>query len=215
MQHLCLYNIGSGKRGVGLKFDKEKFALLLIKARGERSINQYALHSGVTSAHISRLSRALLDSPPTPQTIGKLAKSAYNGVTYEDFMDAAGYIPDAYSDATFKYDEVQKEILIAKESGVEINHETAQEMVENRKRFSDNKKSVDYMFHAKTLADALVRLAELDIEYNFDDETMLALVRKVKDKYGLPRAQGAERAAHGPKFPGSGAMDKGKRGTKK
>ncbi|CEP67106.1 Uncharacterized [Moorella glycerini] len=75
-------------------FNKEKFAQLLNKARGDRSINQYALQSGVTSAHISRLSRALLNSPPTPQTIKKLADHAYNNVTYEDLMAAAGYLPE-------------------------------------------------------------------------------------------------------------------------
>jgi hypothetical protein len=36
-------------------FNKEKFAELLDKAKGERSINNYAMKSGVTSAHISRL----------------------------------------------------------------------------------------------------------------------------------------------------------------
>ncbi|WP_207666871.1 hypothetical protein [Desulfofundulus salinus] len=79
-------------------FDKKEFARLLNKARGDRSINQYALHSGVTAAHISRLSRALLDSPPTPQTIKKLADHAYNNVTYEDLMAAAGYLPEKEQD---------------------------------------------------------------------------------------------------------------------
>jgi len=77
------------------RFDKERFARLLIRARGNRSINQYAMRSGVTSAHISRLSRGLLDTPPTPQTIRKLADCAHNGVTYEQLMEAAGYIEAA------------------------------------------------------------------------------------------------------------------------
>lgn len=72
--------------------DKNKFALLLRKAKGpERSLNQYAIDSGVSSAHISRLLRGLLDTPPTPQTIEKLAEHAFGGVTYEQFMEAAGY----------------------------------------------------------------------------------------------------------------------------
>lgn len=73
-------------------FDKTAFATLLIQAKGDRSINEYALHSGVTAAHISRLSRALLDAPPSPQTIQKLADKAYNNVTYDDMMIAAGHI---------------------------------------------------------------------------------------------------------------------------
>lgn len=73
-------------------FDKDRFAYLLRKAKGpERSLNQYALDSGVSAAHISRLMRGLLDAPPTPQTIEKLAEFAYGGVTYEQFMEAAGY----------------------------------------------------------------------------------------------------------------------------
>lgn len=74
-------------------FDKTKFAELLLIAKGDRSINQYAQQSRITAAHISRLSRSLLDSPPTPQTIKKLADHAYNNITYEDMMAAAGYIP--------------------------------------------------------------------------------------------------------------------------
>ncbi|MED4979435.1 XRE family transcriptional regulator [Geobacillus stearothermophilus] len=77
-----------------MSFDKQKFAELLEKAKGNRSINHYAQKSGVTSAHISRLLRCLLDSPPTPQTIKKLADHAHNEVTYEDLMRAAGYIDD-------------------------------------------------------------------------------------------------------------------------
>ncbi len=73
-------------------FNKDKFAKLLQVAQGERSLNKYAFESGVTSAHISRLSRCLLDTPPSPQTIKKLAACAHNEVRYEDFMVAAGYL---------------------------------------------------------------------------------------------------------------------------
>ncbi|MDD4334796.1 MAG: helix-turn-helix transcriptional regulator [Desulfotomaculaceae bacterium] len=72
----------------------------------------------------------------------------------------------------------------------------------------DNENRVASMFQAKTLADALLRLAELDIEYNFDDDTMFKLVRKAREKYGLPKAKGADPAAHGPKNPGSGVFGK-------
>lgn len=89
-------------------FDKNKFALLLRKAKGpERSLNQYAIDSGVSSAHISRLMRGLLDTPPTPQTIEKLAEFAYGGVTYEQFMEAAGYGSRVKEEAA-KYETSQK-----------------------------------------------------------------------------------------------------------
>lgn len=73
-------------------FNKQKFAQLLLKAKGERSINQYALHCGISAAHISRLIRNLIDTPPNPETIVKFADKAYNGITYNQLMEAAGYI---------------------------------------------------------------------------------------------------------------------------
>ena len=36
----------------------------------------------------------MIDAPPTPETISKFAKKAYNGVTYKDFMIAAGHISE-------------------------------------------------------------------------------------------------------------------------
>ncbi|EOC99343.1 hypothetical protein [Caldisalinibacter kiritimatiensis] len=75
-------------------FNKESFALLLDKAKGDRSINQYANETGVSAAHISRFLREMIDSPPTPETISKFAKYAANGVSYRDLMIAAGYISE-------------------------------------------------------------------------------------------------------------------------
>lgn len=76
-------------------FNKEKFADLLNTAKGRRSINQYAADSDVTSAHISRLLRSLLDTPPSPQTIRKLADSAENDITYFELMAAAGHLQES------------------------------------------------------------------------------------------------------------------------
>ena len=73
-------------------FNKARFAYLLNKAKGNRSINKYATETNVSVSHISRLLRELLDSPPNPETISKLASKANNGVTYKDLMIAAGYI---------------------------------------------------------------------------------------------------------------------------
>jgi transcriptional regulator with XRE-family HTH domain len=78
-------------------FSKEKFASLVNMAIGERSLNEYARQTGVSAAHISRLSRALLDTPPNPQTIKKLADFASNNVSYHDLMSAAGYLEQSKS----------------------------------------------------------------------------------------------------------------------
>ncbi|MGO1368548.1 hypothetical protein [Senegalia sp. (in: firmicutes)] len=73
-------------------FNKEVFAALLEKAKGDRSINKYAEETSVSAAHISRFLRQMIDAPPTPETISKFADKAYNDVTYKDMMSAAGYI---------------------------------------------------------------------------------------------------------------------------
>lgn len=72
-------------------FNKELFARLLKVAKGERSINHYGNVSQVDPSYISRLERKLVARPPSPEVIKKLAKKAY-GVTYQDFMIAAGHI---------------------------------------------------------------------------------------------------------------------------
>ncbi|MCB2308642.1 hypothetical protein LGL08_19055 [Clostridium estertheticum] len=76
------------------KFDLVTFAILLEKAKGDRSINQYANTINISAAHISRLLRKLVKSPPSPDTISKFASGACNGVTYNDLMLAAGHIDD-------------------------------------------------------------------------------------------------------------------------
>ena len=74
------------------KFNTVTFALLLEKAKGDRSITQYANKIDVSAAHISRLLRKLVKSPPAPDTIYKFASDAYNGITYSELMLAAGHI---------------------------------------------------------------------------------------------------------------------------
>ncbi|HEY8889907.1 MAG TPA: hypothetical protein VIM70_06595 [Clostridium sp.] len=75
-------------------FDLVTFAILLEKAKGDRSINQYANTIGVSAAHISRLLRSLVKAPPSPETINKFASGAYNEVTYGELMLAAGHIDE-------------------------------------------------------------------------------------------------------------------------
>ena len=93
-----------------MTFDKELFAVLLKKAKGEdRSINKYAADIDISPAHISRLIRSKIDKAPSPETINKFALGAYNGVTYEMLMQAAGHIiknTDSFESANsnWKYD---------------------------------------------------------------------------------------------------------------
>lgn len=73
-------------------FNKDLFAELLERAKGQRSINRYAEETGVSAAHISRFLRNLIDAAPTPDTISKLSSKAYNDISYKDLMAAAGHI---------------------------------------------------------------------------------------------------------------------------
>ena len=74
------------------QFNKEEFAVLLDRAKGDRSINNFANETGVSAAHISRFLRQMIASPPTPETISKFAAKAHNEVSYQDLMVAAGHI---------------------------------------------------------------------------------------------------------------------------
>ncbi|MFZ5649458.1 MAG: hypothetical protein ACOY4I_01205 [Bacillota bacterium] len=76
------------------KFDKKTFSELLIKAMGDRKMSEYAHHAGISLTYLSELIREQRDNQPMPPTIKKLADKAYNGVTYEELMAAAGHLPE-------------------------------------------------------------------------------------------------------------------------
>jgi len=95
-----------------MSFDTEAFSDLLQKAKGNRSINKYAHEIDISAAHISRLIRGLIDTPPSPETINKFAQGAYNGVTYNDLMIAAGHITKVNETAEKENDSIlEKEFL--------------------------------------------------------------------------------------------------------
>ncbi|MBU3186606.1 hypothetical protein [Clostridium estertheticum] len=96
-------------------FNKVLFAELLSLARGDQSINNYSKECGVSSAHISRLSRGLVDTPPLPDTLKSFSIHARNNITYKKLMDCAGYnenngIGSSLSDSNL-YQIDNKEIL--------------------------------------------------------------------------------------------------------
>lgn len=73
-------------------FNKKQFSLLLNKAKGDRTLNQFSLISGVDAGYISRFITLKRDNPPSPEVLQKIAKVAHNDVSYADLMMAAGYI---------------------------------------------------------------------------------------------------------------------------
>ncbi len=60
------------------------------EAQGDRSQNQFAADTGVSSAAITKILKG--NRNPTPALLLKLSIGAQNGITYETLMEAAGYI---------------------------------------------------------------------------------------------------------------------------
>jgi transcriptional regulator with XRE-family HTH domain len=73
-------------------FDKKNFRDLLLKARGNRTNEEYARQSGVSRPYISAYLNLKRETPPSPEVIRQLASVAQNDVTYEELMAAAGHI---------------------------------------------------------------------------------------------------------------------------
>ncbi|NLX02919.1 MAG: hypothetical protein GXY40_10390 [Syntrophomonadaceae bacterium] len=65
---------------------------MLILAKGSRSINKFGNDAGVDPGYISRLLRGLVKNAPGAIIIKKLADVAWNGVSIQDLLGAAGYI---------------------------------------------------------------------------------------------------------------------------
>lgn len=74
-------------------FDRIEFARVLLLAKGDRSVNQFGITCGVDPGYLSRLLRGLLANPPSPAILGKIAASASHGISYQDLMQAAGFLP--------------------------------------------------------------------------------------------------------------------------
>lgn len=62
---------------------------LLNLAQGERTLNQYALNSGISNSMLSLIKTG--QRKPSAEVLLKLSKNARNNVTYKDLMKAAGY----------------------------------------------------------------------------------------------------------------------------
>lgn len=182
------------------------------------SLRDLANLTGLDHSYIARLEKG--GPLPSRETVTKLSLAL--DISTDELMMAAGYLPDetkesssqhgtvpAYTEAMTLYDEIEREVQAFQEKGIKLDRASAQKIVEHRRRILQGKeKCIEYIFEAKTLANALERLAELDFEFNFDDETMGKLVRKAREKYGLPEVKYSDPAAHGPNYPGSGIFDK-------
>ncbi len=78
-------------------FDKERFGQLIEKAIGTRTITEYSISCGINLTYVSKYVNRKLPKPPSVQVIRKMATKAQNGVTYREFMDAAGYLDGIFT----------------------------------------------------------------------------------------------------------------------
>ena len=72
------------------KFSKKIFALLLDRARGERSWRQFALECDVSYMQMRKLATCAQENPPRPKLIKKIADCSDGGVELQDLMFACG-----------------------------------------------------------------------------------------------------------------------------
>lgn len=72
-------------------FDKLALSRLIRLAIGSRTQLEFSEQIGISAAHLSRLVRGRVDSPPTINTLKKIAGHAENGVIYQALLDACGY----------------------------------------------------------------------------------------------------------------------------
>lgn len=70
----------------------EKLITLISQARGDRSLNQFALNCNVNTGDLSRITNGKFIKPPAPDFLKKISQHSQNDVTYESLMEAAGYL---------------------------------------------------------------------------------------------------------------------------
>lgn len=72
------------------RFNKRVFAILVEKAKGERSVRRFASESGISYLQLRKLMMCEQENPPGIKLITKLAENSINNVEIEDFLFAAG-----------------------------------------------------------------------------------------------------------------------------
>lgn len=73
-----------------LPFNKKVFALLLEKAKGERTAKQFANDCGISYVQLHKLETGAQDNAPGIKLITKLANNSAGGIELEDYLLAAG-----------------------------------------------------------------------------------------------------------------------------
>ncbi|HBL84466.1 MAG: hypothetical protein A2Y17_10085 [Clostridiales bacterium GWF2_38_85] len=75
------------------RFSKRIFAILLEKAKGERSWRQFSIDCGISYVQLRKLAQATQENPPRPKLIKKIADNSFD-VYLEDYMFSIGITPN-------------------------------------------------------------------------------------------------------------------------
>ena len=71
-------------------FNKKILAMLIDKARGERTTRAFALDCGISYVQLHKLEMCQQENAPGIKLLTKLAENSENGVELEDYMFACG-----------------------------------------------------------------------------------------------------------------------------
>lgn len=75
-------------------FDKESLSLLIKRALGNRTQKSFAEDIQLSKEHLSRLITQKRDTPPTIDTLTKIAANSQNTVSLAELLTVCGYDPD-------------------------------------------------------------------------------------------------------------------------
>ena len=77
-------------------FNKEKFADLLVSARGNNTQAKFADTIPMSPTYLSSYIRCRFDRPLMPALLSRIATASEGRVSFEDLLDASGYNPEKY-----------------------------------------------------------------------------------------------------------------------
>ena len=72
------------------KFNKKILAMLIERARGDRTTRVFASHCGISYVQLHKLEMCQQENAPGIKLLTKLAENSENGIELEDYMFACG-----------------------------------------------------------------------------------------------------------------------------
>ena len=79
------------------QFDKSAFSILLKRALGNRTQKSFAEDIQMSKEHLSRLVTQKRETPPTIDTLTKIALNSQNRVSLQELLSVCGYDPNTVS----------------------------------------------------------------------------------------------------------------------